>query len=94
MCIRDRGETGTGRLAADVDDIGAIVEHLEAVRDCGVGIEVLATVAEGIDVYKRQILAVSAHTTARPRAMMSAWVHRSKPFSRSFLPIVVKPHAN
>ena len=44
----DRGETGTGRLAADVDDIGAIVEHLEAVRDCGVGVEVLATVAEGI----------------------------------------------
>ena len=45
---RDRRETGTCGLAAHVDDVGAGVEHLEAVRDGRLGIHVLAAVAKGI----------------------------------------------
>ena len=45
---RDGREAGTRGLAAHVDDVGAVVEHLEAVRDGGLGIHVLAAVAKGI----------------------------------------------
>ena len=45
---RDGREAGARGLAAHVDDVGAVVEHLEAVRGGGLGIHVLAAVAKGI----------------------------------------------
>ena len=44
----DRRKAGTRGLAAHVDDVGTLVEHLEAVLDRRIGIEMLAAVAERI----------------------------------------------
>ena len=39
---------GPGRLATDVDQVGALGEQLQAVRDGGLGLEPLAAVGEGV----------------------------------------------
>ena len=44
----DRGKAGARGLAAYVDDVGAGVEHRQAVLDSGIRIEVLAAVAKRI----------------------------------------------
>ena len=44
----DRGKAGARGLAADVDDVGAGIEHRQTVLDSGIWVEVLAAVAKRI----------------------------------------------
>ena len=44
----DRGKSGARRLAAHVDDVGAGIEHRQAVLDGGIRVEVLPAIAKRI----------------------------------------------
>ena len=44
----DGGMPGPRRLAAHVNDVRALVEHLKAARDGGLGVEVFPAVREGV----------------------------------------------
>ena len=47
----DRGKSGARRLAAHVDDVGAGIEHRQAVLDGGIRVEVLPAVAKRIGCH-------------------------------------------
>lgn len=74
----DRGKAGACGLATDIDDVGTVVEHLEPVRNRGIGVEVLAAIAKRIGVtfrtpmMRRAIeleLVLAAAQTLESRAM-------------------------
>ena len=57
---------GPGRLAADVEDVGALLHQVEPVRDGRVGVEPLAAVGEGVrgHVHDAHHEGASAHGEA------------------------------
>jgi len=48
LLVRNRIRAGAGRLAADVDDVGALVEEEFRVAGGGLGVEEVAAVGEGV----------------------------------------------
>jgi len=80
--LLDRGDglgSGPGRLAPDVDDVGAVVDEPAGLRDRGLGLEVAPTVAErvGRDVEHAPHLGShgpgrGGHAPLRPMSAMTS----------------------
>ena len=81
----DAGGAGAGGLAADVDQVGALGDQVEAVLDGGRRVEPAAAVGEGVggdvhDPHDRAAVprpAVPRRGRARARCIRSSW--RSQP---------------
>ena len=79
---RDGRMPGTRGLAAHVDDVGALVEHLEAPSDGRLGVEVLPAVREGVGGHIE-----NAHDSwARERDLVRAAVPGSEVLSEHDFP--------